>query len=74
MSRQMEKMRRILRKGNYYEWIRLSFREHCLQSEPRGERERLENICQFTIWQASISTGNVIGCGIYQDELYHLAR
>ena len=56
MSRQMERMRRIVGKRNYYEWIRLSFRTHCLQS-----------------WQASVGTGNVIGCGIYQDELYHLA-
>ena len=29
------------------------------------------NICQFTILQASVTTGNVIGCSIYQDELYH---
>ena len=40
MSRQMERMWRIFGKRNYYEWIRRSFRKHCLQSEPRGERER----------------------------------
>ena len=71
MSRQMERMRRIVGARKYCEWIRRPFRKHCLQSEPGGERQRLENICQFTILQASVTTGNVIGCSIYQDELYH---
>ena len=71
MSRQMERMRRIVGAGKYYEGICLPFRKHGLQSESGGECERLENICQFTIWQAFVTTGNVIGCGIYQDELYH---
>ena len=71
MSRQMERMRRIVGAGKYNEWICLPFQKHYLQSESGGERERLENISQFTIWQASVTTGNVIGCGIYQDELYH---
>jgi len=26
------------------------------------------------LWQASVTTHNVIGCGTYQDKLYHLAR
>ena len=58
MSRQMERMRRIVGARKYCERIRRPFRKHCLQSEPGGERKRLENICQFS-------------CSIYQDELYH---
>ena len=58
----------VNRNGKVLRVLRLPFQN---QSEPRGERERLENIWQFTIWQASVTTGNVIGCGIYQDKLYH---
>ena len=71
MSRQMERMRRIVEARKYCKWIRLPFRKHCFQSEAGGERERPENICQLTILQVSVTTGNVIGCGIYQDKLYH---
>ena len=53
------------RNGKVLRVLRLPFQN---QSEPRRECERLENMWQFTIWQASVTTGNVIGCGIYQDK------
>ena len=58
----------VNRNGKVLRVLRLPFQN---QSEPRGECERLENMWQFTIWQASVTTGNVIGCSIYQDKLYH---
>ena len=50
---------------------------HCfcpfgLNSEAGVEKQFFSD--NFIIWQVSVTTRNAIGCGIYQDKFFHLAR
>ena len=74
-SRETGKSNGTVYKRKQMRWTELvcRFKSSVSYTEPRYARQAGKYYSRL-LWHASVTTRNVIGCGIYQDKLYHLAR